>query len=160
MYPSEAQYNPPPTPFTLLTHTHTQKNTLEISKNNHVTFNITSLWIHMSNIQLFHQLTSQGAGYGVSRNRPFHKLCVMHDKRLTWGHAWCNDQHVCFHSLPPFLQCGFQSQLALEFSGFIMWHFLKLVVRGFLRVLWFPPHLHWLTFNFLVAVVLAAVAQS
>ena len=30
---------------------------------------------------------------------------------------------------------AFESRLGLEFSGFSMWHFVKLVVRGFLRVL-------------------------
>ena len=30
----------------------------------------------------------------------------------------------------------------LESLGFSMWHFLKLVTRGFLRVLQFPPLLH------------------
>ena len=34
------------------------------------------------------------------------------------------------------LECGFESQLGLEFSGFSMWHFLKLFIRGFLQVLW------------------------
>ena len=32
--------------------------------------------------------------------------------------------------------------MGLEFSGFSMWHFLKLVIRGFLQVLLFPPLLH------------------
>ena len=40
------------------------------------------------------------------------------------------------------LECGFESRLGLEFVGFNMWYFLKLLVRGFLRVLWFPPLLH------------------
>ena len=35
--------------------------------------------------------------------------------------------------------CAGSSRLRLESSGFSMWHFLKLVVRGFLRVLRFPP---------------------
>ena len=56
--------------------------------------------------------------------------------------SWCNGKHVCISSLPPILECGFESQLGLEFSVFSMWHFHKLVVRGFLRVLWFPPLLH------------------
>ena len=56
--------------------------------------------------------------------------------------AWCNGQHVCFPSLPPVLLCGFESRLGLESSGCSMWHFLKLVARGFLRVLRFPPLLH------------------
>ena len=34
---------------------------------------------------------------------------------------------------------GFESRLGLEFSGCGMWHFLKLVSRGFLRVLRYPP---------------------
>ena len=38
---------------------------------------------------------------------------------------------------------GFESRLGLESSGCSMWHFLKLVARGFLRVLRFPPLLHW-----------------
>ena len=37
------------------------------------------------------------------------------------------------------LECGFKSPLGLEFSGFSMWHFLNLVVGGFLRILRFPP---------------------
>ena len=57
-----------------------------------------------------------------------------------WGDVWCNGQHVCFPSLPPMLEYGFE--LGLEFSGFSMWHFLKLVVRGFLWVLQFPSLLH------------------
>ena len=39
---------------------------------------------------------------------------------------------------------GAASLLGLEVSGFSMWHFLKLVVRGSLRVFRFPPLLHWL----------------
>ena len=34
------------------------------------------------------------------------------------------------------------THLGLESSGCSMWHFLKLVARGFLRVLRFPPLLH------------------
>ena len=34
---------------------------------------------------------------------------------------------------------GFESRLGLESSGCSMWHFLKLVARGFLRELRFPP---------------------
>ena len=49
----------------------------------------------------------------------------------TTGDAWCNGQHVCFPSLPPVLECGFEYGLGFEFSGFSMWHFLKLVVRVF-----------------------------
>ena len=48
----------------------------------------------------------------------------------------------CFPSLPLMLQCGFESRLGLVFSGFGMWHFLKLVTWGFSRVLRFPPLLH------------------
>ena len=47
-------------------------------------------------------------------------------------------------STSAFLACGFKSQLRLEFSGFSMWHFLKLIVRSFLRVFQFPLLLHWL----------------
>ena len=50
--------------------------------------------------------------------------------------------NFAFLSLPPMLQCGFESRLGLDVSGFSMWHFLKLVVRGFLRVLRFPPLLY------------------
>ena len=35
------------------------------------------------------------------------------------------------------LECRFKSRLGLESPGFSMWHFLKLVVRGFLQVLQF-----------------------
>ena len=59
-----------------------------------------------------------------------------------WGYAWCNRTHVCFPSLSPMLVCGFESCLGLEVSGFSMWHFLKLVVEGFLQVLRFFPLLH------------------
>ena len=38
--------------------------------------------------------------------------------------------------------CGFESRLGLEPSRFSMWHFLKLVARGFLLVLRFSPHFH------------------
>ena len=48
----------------------------------------------------------------------------------------------CFPSRPLMLLCGFESRFWLESSGFGMWHFLKLVARGFLRVLRFPPLLH------------------
>ena len=58
------------------------------------------------------------------------------------GDTWCNGWHVCFPCLPPMLLCWFESRSGLEFSGFSMWHFLKLDVRGFLRVLRFPPLLH------------------
>ena len=61
---------------------------------------------------------------------------------LIWGDAWCNGWHVCFPSLPPMLLRGFESRLGLESSGCRMWHFLKLVARGFLWVLRFPPLLH------------------
>ena len=60
----------------------------------------------------------------------------------TQGDVWCNGQHICFRSLPPMLLCRFKSRLGLEPSGFSMWHFLKLVTRGFLRALRFPPLLH------------------
>ena len=38
--------------------------------------------------------------------------------------------------------CGLESRLGLESSNCTMWYFLKLVARGFLRVLRFPPLLH------------------
>ena len=41
--------------------------------------------------------------------------------------------------LPPVLECGFESWLGLEFSGFSMWHFLMFVFCGFLWILRFPP---------------------
>ena len=43
--------------------------------------------------------------------------------------------HECF-------LCGFESCLGLESLGCSMLHFLKLVARGFLKVLRFPPLLH------------------
>ena len=42
---------------------------------------------------------------------------------------------------------GFESRLGFEFSSFRMWHFLKLVVMGFLRVFGFPPLLRRLIFS-------------
>ena len=42
-------------------------------------------------------------------------------------------RYICFPSKPAL------SQLELGFSGLTMWHFLKLVVGGFLRVFRFPP---------------------
>ena len=49
------------------------------------------------------------------------------------GDTCCSGQHVCFTSkgLPPMLKSGFESQLRLEFLGFSMCHFVKLVVGGF-----------------------------
>ena len=70
-------------------------------------------------------------------------------KQCIWGDVWCNGLRVCFPSkrLPQMLECGFESLLGLEFSGFSMGHFLKLVVGGFLRVLRFPPRFHRLIFS-------------
>ena len=48
-------------------------------------------------------------------------------------------------------QCGFEFRLGLELSGFSMWHFLKLVVRGFLQ---FPPLLHRLMVKIMVKIKL------
>ena len=59
-----------------------------------------------------------------------------------WGDAWCSSKLVCFPSLPPMLLGWFESCLGFEFSGFSMYHFLKLVTRGFLWVLQFPSFLH------------------
>ena len=50
------------------------------------------------------------------------------------GDAWGDGYHVCFPSLQPVLECGLESPLGLEFSGFSIWHLLKLV-RDFPRVL-------------------------
>ena len=60
-------------------------------------------------------------------------------KKLHLGDMWCNGLQGCFPRLQPVLEWGFESWLGLEFSGFSMWHFLKLVIRGFLQVLRFPP---------------------
>ena len=51
-----------------------------------------------------------------------------------------NGLHVCFPSkrLSPMLECGFESPQKAEYSEFSCVAFLKLVVRGFLRVLRFP----------------------
>ena len=57
-------------------------------------------------------------------------------------HVWCSGQHVCFPCLPPMLQCGFDCRLGLEFPDFRTWHFPKLVVKSFLRVLRFAALLH------------------
>ena len=43
--------------------------------------------------------------------------------------------HQCYSA-------GSSLALGLEFLRFSMWHFLTLVVKGFLRVLRFPPLLH------------------
>ena len=43
-----------------------------------------------------------------------------------------------FQVLPPILMCRFESQLGSKFSGFSMWHFLRLIVRGFVWVLQLP----------------------
>ena len=53
-------------------------------------------------------------------------------------------------SMSAFLAChqrycagsSLASRFGLETSGFSMWYFLKIVVRGFLRVLRFPPLIH------------------
>ena len=44
-----------------------------------------------------------------------------------------------FPNLPPVLECEFDSRLGLEFSGCRMWHFLKLIIRGFFQVLVSSP---------------------
>ena len=43
-----------------------------------------------------------------------------------------------------------ESWLGLEFSGFSIWHFLKLVVRVFSQVLWSPTLLHWVVVSAMV----------
>ena len=58
-------------------------------------------------------------------------------KMVTCGVTVCTSAFLTCQLL-----CGFESRLALESSGFSMWHFLKLVARGFLRVFRFPPLLH------------------
>ena len=55
-----------------------------------------------------------------------------------WGDAWCNGKHIYFPSLPPMVECGFESRSGLEFSALVC-GFLKLVIGDFLWVLWFPP---------------------
>ena len=70
------------------------------------------------------------------------RVQTMRDEAESGYVAWCNGRHVCFPSLPPMPECRFESWLRLELSGFGTWHFLKLVVRGFLRVLRFSPFLH------------------
>ena len=53
-----------------------------------------------------------------------------------------DEGEVCFpsKSLPPMLECAFESRLGPGLSGFRMWQFLKLVVGCFLRVLRFRRH--------------------
>ena len=41
--------------------------------------------------------------------------------------------------LPRALKCGFESRFRLEFLGFCVWHFQKLVVCGFLQALQLLP---------------------
>ena len=55
--------------------------------------------------------------------------------------AWFTGQLVWFPSkdLPAMTECGFESWLRLECSGFGMWHFLKLVVMAFLGCCGFLP---------------------
>ena len=43
--------------------------------------------------------------------------------------AWSNGQHVCFPSLPPMLECGFESRLGLEFSVLVSGIFLTFSQR-------------------------------
>ena len=54
------------------------------------------------------------------------------------GDAWCNAflaRHQCWSA-------GSSLAWGSKFRAFCKWHFLKLVVRGFLRVLRFPPLLY------------------
>ena len=81
-------------------------------------------------------------------HRVYRAVSILHSVQscqytTVWGDAWCNGLHVCFPSLPPMLLRTFDSRLGLESSGCGTWHFLKLVARGFLRLLRFPPLLHW-----------------
>ena len=64
--------------------------------------------------------------------------CEIKSTSCDWNRKDCQGLSLV-PSLPPALQCGFESRLGLELSGFSMWHFLKLVVRGFLWVLRFFP---------------------
>ena len=82
---------------------------------------------------LFIRMTYQGFRHHLSR------CSVHHNTGQTKGDAWGYGLNVCFPSLPPMLLCGFESRLGLESSDLSVWHFLKLVARGFLRVLQFPP---------------------
>ena len=70
------------------------------------------------------------------------RVKVQVDESVSKKDAWCNGLHVCFPNLPPMILRGFESRSELESSGCSMWHFLKFVARGFLRVLRFPPLLH------------------
>ena len=62
---------------------------------------------------------------------------------VSWKLSWATRGVTV--STSAFLAChqcccaGSSLALGLEFSGFSMWHFLKLVARGFLRVLRLPP---------------------
>ena len=77
---------------------------------------------------------------------PSHFECSM--RWWPWGRdsVWNGATRGVMVNTPAVLachQCGFESCLGLEFSSLCGgWHLLKLVVRGFLRVLRFPPHLH------------------
>ena len=63
-------------------------------------------------------------------NYPTYLLCFGATRGVTVSMSACLACHQCY--------C-----LGLDSSGIVfMWHFLKLVARGFLRVLRFPPLLH------------------
>ena len=58
------------------------------------------------------------------------------------------------------LERGFQSQMGLELLDFSKGHFLKLVIRGFLRVFPFPPLLHLLIYLVLFVLQVAHKAST
>ena len=51
---------------------------------------------------------------------------------------------LCHQAPAPMLQCGFQCQSGLQLWAFSLWHFLKPIVRGLLRI---PPSLHLVTLS-------------
>ena len=60
-----------------------------------------------------------------------YSLLPSHKTRQFWADAWCNGYHVCFPSLSPMLECGFECRLGLLFSGFSKWHFTEARHRGY-----------------------------
>ena len=71
------------------------------------------------------------------RRRPCKRMKRKAERRLF---VWCEGENICFHfhRLPPVLGCRSEFLSGLKLSGFSMWHYVKLVIRGFLRVPWFP----------------------
>ena len=79
---------------------------------------------------------THGVMTGMSSSSAFDMMVVLTTGMSDFLESTC---HQCYLQVPV--------SVGAWISGFSMWHFLKLVVRGFLWMLWFPPLLLPLLFQ-------------